>query len=425
MNRRSLSGIVLLAIFLVLPTAAFAAGTKEAAPATGPVEIKIWFGRKDFIPDDAFATFHKENPNIKVTADVIPLEQALTEFIPAYQARRAPDVLQLNHFNMIPLIRQNMLRNFGPVLDRWKADDAADFAKIAPIAFSLATWENVTYGMSMWAGPGFQVFRKDVFEKMGIPVPKTWEDVLAAARTVRSKDPNMLGMSIHGSRAHSVWTWFGSMYAAMGGQFVEGVMQLDSEEGIYLLEFHQALTRDKLCDPDVLALKSGDFRAAFIDGRAAQMYEAANIYPSIQKNMEYGKQWTAIIPPVNTKSRNKQVIAGYGWPFYVSARSENNEVLYKVFKYISQYSDQVSIRYQPPTRTSIFQDPKFLAAQPWWKDISGVYATMEPFPVHPRMPEMNQIVLDAMQWAFANPNGNAREEVKKFQAELNNIHAKK
>ncbi len=413
---------MLLVAFVLVPVLLFAGGAKETPQKV--TELKIWFGRKDFIPDDAFETFHKQNPNIKVTTDVIPLEQASKEYITAFQAKRAPDMVQENHFNMVPLIRQNMLREIKSVIDLWKKDDPKDFEQIAPVAFALPTWEGKTYGMAMWSGPAFFVYRKDVYEQFGIPLPKTWDDVLDAARTVRSRNPNMLGFSLHGSRAHSPWVWFGAMYAAMGGEFKEGVMQLDSEEGIYLLQFYQTLTRDKLCDPDVLALKSGDFRAAFIDGRAAQMYEAANIYPAIQKNLEYGKQWAAMVPPVNPRTTKRQVIAAFGWPFLVSSRTTDDQAVYKVFKYLSQFSGQVSIRYQPPTRMSVFQDPKLLAVQPWWKDISQIYAKMEPWPVHPRMPEMAEIVLDAMQWALANPTGDVRAEVKKWQAELNKIHEK-
>lgn len=410
---------VYLVLFLLAPVVIFAGGAREEAEEVR--EITMWFGREDFIPDDRFETFHAENPDIKVTFDVIPLEQGLTEFIPAYQAGRAPDVLQLNHFNVIPLVRQGMVQDFGPVMEQWQQEDPDDFAEIAPFAFDLATWEGVTYGMSMWGGPRFHVYRADLFEEAGIPAPETWEDVLDAARELRA--PDMLGMSLHGSRAHSPWGWFGSKFLNMGGEFVDGVMQLDSEAGVYLLEFHQALADENLIDPDVLSLRSGDFRAAFIDGRAAQFFEAANLYPTVQQNMEYGEQWKAIIPPYREGREDERIVGGFGWPFYVSDQTEDLDAIYKIFKYISQRSDEVAIRYQPPTRTTIFDDPDFLEAQPWWEDVKDIYDTMVLFPIHPRMTEMQEVVLDAKQWALSNPDGDASAVVSDFQAELDEIHA--
>lgn len=414
--------IVMAAIALVIaPVALFAGGQAEPAATPGVTEITMWFGREDFIPDDRFETFHRENPDIRVNFDVIPLEQGLTEFIPAFQAGRAPDVLQLNHFNVIPLVRQGMVQDIGSVIERWRTEDPQDFAQIAPVAFDLATWEGTTYGMSMWAGPRFHVYRKDLFDAAGLPAPETWDDVLDAARALNA--PDMLGISLHGSRAHSPWGWFGSKFMNMGGEFVDGVMQIDSPAGIYLLEFHQTLAREGLIDNDVLALNSGDFRAAFIDGRAAQFYEAGNLYPRLNENLEFGEEWVAIVPPYRPGAQNDFSVGGFGWPFYVSARTENLDAIYRIFKYISQYSHEVAIRYQPPTRTTVFDRDDMRAAQPWWEDIKDIYDTMVLFPIHPRMTEMQEVVLDAKQWAFQNPNADPRTVVGRFQAELDAIHA--
>lgn len=408
--------LVLVIAFLVAPFLAVAFGQGEVR------EFTMWFGRQDFIPDDNFETFHAENPDIRVTTDVIPLEQGLTEYIPAFQFDRAPDILQLNHFNILPLVQQGMLADIGEVLERWRSEDPDDFADIAPVAFDLATVDGVTYGMSMWAGPRFHVYRTDLFEAAGLSTPETWDDVLEAARVLRA--PDMLGISLHGSRAHSPLGWFGSMFMNMGGEFVDGVMQIDSDAGVYLLEFYQAVLRDGLVDPDVLSLNSGDFRAEFLTGRAAQFYEAANLYPRLNENLEYGTQWAAIPPPVRPGGEADATIPGFGWPFLVNANVDDMDAIYKILRYVSTYSGQVAIRYQPPTRLSVFQDPVFLAAQPWWSEIAGVFDEMIVFPNHPRITEMEEIILDAKQWALMNPTGDAAAAAREFQAQLDAVHAR-
>lgn len=417
MRKILIAGIV--AICLVLgPVVVFGGGAAEEDEVR---EITMWFGREDFIPDDAFETFHERHPDIRVDFDVIPLEEGLTEFIPAHREGRAPDVLQLNHHNMLPLIAQGMLQDISDeVIARWEEEDPDDFAQVSPFAFELATWEGNTYGMSFWGGPRFHVYRADVFAEHGLDAPETWEDVLNAAIETRADD--MLGMSIHGSRAHSPWGWFGSKFKNMGGEFVDGVMQLDSEAGIYLLELHQAFVREQVVDPDVLALTSGDFRAAFIDGRAAQFYEAANLYPDVQAQMEYGEEWAAIPPPYRPGAEDEWTIAGFGWPHYVNSETEDLDAIYKIFRYLSEFSGEVAIRYQPPTRTTFFDDPEFLDAQPWWDDIKGVYDEMTMFPIHERMPEMQEVVNDAKQWALDNPDGDAAEAAARYQQELDAIH---
>ena len=409
-----------LASFLIASIVALAPLAGMALAQDAAREFTIWFGRRDFIPDDEFVTFHRENPDIRVNFDVIPLEQGLTEYIPAFQFDRAPDILQLNHFNILPLVQQNMLADIGPVLERWQTEDPEDFADIAPVAFELASVGDVTYGMSMWAGPRFHAYRVDLFEEAGLPAPETWDDVLEAARALNA--PDMLGMSIHGSRAHSPLGWFGSKFMNMGGTFVDGVMQIDSDAGVYLLEFYQTLQREGLIDSDVLALDSGDFRAAFLGGRAAQFFEAANLYPRLNENLEFGTEWTAVPPPVRPGGEADYAVPGFGWPFLVNANVDDMDAVYKIFRYLSEYSGQVAIRYQPPTRLSVFQDPEFLAAQPWWEDLAPVFAEMVMFPNHPRITEMEEVILDAKQWALMNPEGDARAAAARFQEELDAIH---
>jgi len=405
--------LVIAALFVLAPFVGLATAQDQVR------EFTVWFGRRDFIPDDAFETFHRENPDIRVIADVIPLEQGLTEYIPAFQFDRAPDILQLNHFNILPLVQQNMLADIGEVLERWRSEDPDDFADIAPVAFELASVDGVTYGMSMWAGPRFHAYRVDLFEAAGLGAPQTWDDVLEAARVLNG--PDMLGMSIHGSRAHSPLGWFGSKFANMGGQFVDGVMQIDSDAGVYLLEFYQTLRREGLIDPDVLSLDSGDFRAAFLGGRAAQFFEAGNLYPRLNENLTFGEQWVAVPPPVRPGGEDDYSVAGFGWPFLVSAKVDDMDAIYKILRYISEFSGEVAIRYQPPTRLSIFADPEFLAAQPWWADLAPVFEIMVMYPNHPRISELNEVILDAKQWALMNPTGDARAAAARFQLELDAI----
>jgi ABC-type glycerol-3-phosphate transport system substrate-binding protein len=414
---------IIIAVLLFSPFMLFSGGKTEAKTESAAKELTMWFGRKDFIPDDELKTFHRQNPDIRVNFDVIPLEQALSQFLSSYEAKRSPDIMQLSHDQMLVPVRQGMLKNINPLIERWKKEDSKGFAEISPFAFQLATWEGVTYGMTMYGSARCLVYRKDLFDKAGLSAPETWEDVLTAARKLRG--PNMLGISIHGAKSVSPYAWFGTKFLAMGGEVVDGVPQLDSEAGIYLLNFYQTLVREKLVDPDVLALSSGDFRAAFLDGRAAMIWEAPNLYPSFQARLKYGEQWVVVPPPYRPGAADKVVIGGGGWPFYVSNQTKDTDAIYKLLRYLSESSHEVAIRYQPPTRTSILQRQDFIQKQPWWGALKSVQESMAMSPLHPRNPEISEVVNEAMQWALSNPNGDARAMAKILQQKLIAIHAKK
>jgi multiple sugar transport system substrate-binding protein len=60
--------------------------------------------------------------------------------------------------------------------------------------YTASTWTNVNvgnglYGLPQDSGPMALFYNKEVFDKYGIAVPKTWDDYLAAAKKLRAADP--------------------------------------------------------------------------------------------------------------------------------------------------------------------------------------------------------------------------------------------
>jgi len=61
--------------------------------------------------------------------------------------------------------------------------------------YTPSTWAAVhagegLYGLPQDSGPMAMFYNKDVFDKLGIDVPTTWDDYVAAARTIKEKDPS-------------------------------------------------------------------------------------------------------------------------------------------------------------------------------------------------------------------------------------------
>lgn len=405
--------LLFLVLTIVAPAMMFAGGRSESDAAESR-ELTVWFGREDFIPDDRFETFHRENPDIRVDFSVVPLEALPTQYITARQAGNQPDIFNMHHDKMIPLAQQGLMKDISPILERWEQEDPDDFNDMSNFAFSVATYDGVTYGVAPFGGPRFHAYRVDVFDEHGLDAPETWNDVLEAARTVRSSD--MLGITLHGGRSQVVWGWIGSKFLSMGGEFVDGVMQIDSDAGVAIIEFYQTVMREGLIDPDALSLEPGDFRAAFIDGRAAQFFEAANLYPTIEEQMDYGTEWRSVIQPYREGARDQRTIGGFGWPWYASDRMDDDDAALKFYQYHTRFSHEVSARYQPPTRLSAFD--RITEIQPWWEDIAYVFEEMEMFPIHPRGAEMAEVLADVQQWALSNPNGDARAAAQRYQADF-------
>ena len=403
--------VICLTIVILLSSLLF----NIVSAAGEEIEITMWFGRNNFIPGDAFEQFHKEYPNIHVKTDVIRLEQSVADFIRAASAGKAPDLLQVPGDSIGPLAQQGLLLDMTELFSRWQKEDPKTYNGIAPLGWSMPKWNGIPHGVALHIGPFWYVYRKDLFEKAGIPhPPKTWDDVLEAGRKLSVGDT--IGFSIIGSRAHDP-VWFLSLFMAMGGQFENNVPQLNSEAGIYLLSFYQTLMRDKIASSDTLAWNSGDMRAAFIGGNAAQALIGDNIFPTIQEAMQWNDKWSAVPPPVRPGAESEGRYMALGWPYLVYANTKYPYEASLVLRYLSrpEIISEVSMRYQPTTVVKVLNLPEYKEAKPWAPDFEEAFNQLVPLPGHGRQPAIYRYLLDAMQEAISNPNDDPAEIAQKYQ----------
>ena len=414
--------LVLLIIFLIPSMFLMANGEKEMEKemeGDESVELTVWFGRENFIPDNAFDSFHKQYPNITVKVDVIPLEQALTEASTALSAGVGPDLLQTDSRRIPPLVEAGLLYPMDEQLALWKKEDRKSYDAISSAGWDHAKYDGVSYGVAIFSGPFNYVYRKDWLEAAGLDVPETWEEMLDVARKLNGPDKN--GYAVRGP---SSTVWFSSHYMSMGGTYdANNVIQLDSEAGIYALKFYQTLVKEGLVSKDVLAWGSGDMRAAFITGRAAQAPIGTNIFPNIEKELKYGVEWGASAPLYREGAKSEYRYASLGWPMVATKATKHPYEVGLVLRYLAEHEPAMSVakRYQPTTVTTVWDDPSYIAEQPWATDFAEVMLNMVPTPPNLYITQMDQIVLDALGEVMSDMNADPAEVAARYQKELNKL----
>jgi ABC-type glycerol-3-phosphate transport system substrate-binding protein len=417
---------VLFVLFvLLIPVAFVLAGGETDSESSSEmadevVELSVWFGRENFIPDDAFESFHQQYPNIKVNVDVIPLEQALTEAATALSAGVGPDILQTDSRRIPPLVEAGLLLPMDDQLALWKKEDPDSYKTISSAGWDHGIYNGVAYGLAIFSGPFNHVYRKDLLEEAGLDVPKTWEEMLEVAR-VLNDPPAMNGFAVRGP---SSTVWFSSHYMSMGGTYDENnVIQLDSEAGIYALDFYQTLVEENLISADVLAWGSGDMRAAFITGRAAQAPIGNNIFPSIQEELEYGVEWAAVPPLYREGAESEYRYASLGWPMVATVATDHPYEVGLVLRYLAEHEPAMSVarRYQPTTVMTVWDDPGYIAEQPWAQDFSEALKMMVPTPPNLFITQMDQIVLDALGEVMSDTSADPAEVAARYQIQLDNL----
>lgn len=414
--RRRLTARATVVLSAVLLAAFMAFG--PAAAQGDPVVVRMWFGRQDFIPGDAFDQFHAENPNIRVETDVIPLEQAPADFIRNYRAGNEPDIFQVHAERATVLAVQGALYDMSDLFDQWRAEDPDSYNELASVAFTSPAYGDGVYGLGVHVGPKWMVYRKDLFEQAGLGVPQTFDDILEAARTLTG--PDMIGYSLIGDR--NAYNWIMQLFVPLGGEIVDGIPEIDSEAGRYLFDFYQTLIREELVDRETVSWAPGDARAAFIGGRAAMMFEGDNVYAAINEALEFDVEWAAMPVPPRPGAEDSNLQLANAWPYYVSANTENPEAVLKVLQYVArpEIVGEVAMRYQPTTSLPVINSDEYAAAKPWMPSLADAFAgvVLADPPGHPRFQEVMDIVLDAYQEALQNPNSDTAALLERTQERL-------
>lgn len=421
MKRRYLKGFIQVIVTALILAALVACGPPDTADET--VTVEMWFGRENFVPHDQFEQFHADNPNIRVEWDVIPLEQAHTDFLRNHAAGSAPDVVQIFHEFTATMVAQGTLLDISDYLREWEQEDPEDFADIFDIAFDLTSYDGGTYGINVHSAPYFLGYRLDWLQEAGLDAPTTWEELIEASRVLQRDvlSGDQYAFAQPGGAHHPPF-WMSSIYMSMGGEFTDtGLPIIDSPAGIALISFYQTLAREGLQDPEAASWASGDMRGAFMGDRAAFFPEAINIFATTQNELEYGTEWDVMLQPPREGGEADYKYNTFGWPFMVSSAAENPEAVMKVLRYVfdPEIVKGVAFSYQPANRSSVLTSDEYLEAHPYFPKLEEGFEAQMPYPTHLRSPERSDILNTMKQVAQTEVNRDPADIAAEFQERLN------
>jgi multiple sugar transport system substrate-binding protein len=274
--------------------------------------------------DKVVATWNAANPNIQVTAsNQAQGDELVTKLLTAGKAGNAPDLAQVEYQALPTLVSNNAL-----------ADIAAD-TTAAKSEFAEGVWQTVTLGTDMVyaipqdVGPMMLYYRDDEFTRLGLSVPKTWDDFAAVAKQVRQKSPNQylttfssndpgwfVGLS---QQAGAKWwgvkgdTWQVSVNDAATKKVADFWGQLVSQDAVdnqpmYTPEWNKALN-----DGTLIAWPSAIWGPGVLSGNAADTKGKWKIAPLPQWTTGTSRtgSWGGSSTAVTAGSKHKQAAAKF------------------------------------------------------------------------------------------------------------------
>jgi multiple sugar transport system substrate-binding protein len=139
-----------------------------------------WDGGMDKVVDE----WNKLNPNIQVKLSK-PSGTGYTlynKLITNNKAGTNPDITEVEYQALPALIANQVV----VPIDDYVKDLASKYDKSA---LAQVQFEGKTYGVPQNVCPMVFFYRKDVFDKLGIKPPKTWDEYAAAAAVIHKADP--------------------------------------------------------------------------------------------------------------------------------------------------------------------------------------------------------------------------------------------
>ncbi len=235
----------------------------------------------------------------------------------AAAAKQLPDIFTVNREPWLNMIKNGMLAEVDDMYAMMPTRTKLMFDKNS---IQYTTVNGHSYG---FATPGSiprnegVVIRKDWLDKLKLPVPVTTEDFMKVMRAFTYDDPDRNGKDDtwgYGAfiELYTHQEGLGRRFEPIMGAFgVAGTWSMQKEHpGLNVLrpEYFEALSyvkqmaKEKVIDPNWMAYKKDDFRAAWKQGRFGIMREqnaalaAEGNYKPFDKNFPNG-EWIVINPP--------------------------------------------------------------------------------------------------------------------------------
>ncbi|TDD46880.1 extracellular solute-binding protein [Kribbella antibiotica] len=203
----------LAASALLLAVSACSQGSSTKQPesggqSSGPANIKIAY--QQWGPGTTMKTFlagvksEYEAANPGSTVEVLPIVASENDYYTKLQLmmrspNTAPDVVYEDTFLINSDITAGYLRPLDEYIGKW--DQWSQFQDSAKGAAKAL--DGKTYGVPDGTDTRALWYNKEIFAKAGLPTdwqPKTWDDVLSAARTIKAKVPGVTPFNIYSGK---------------------------------------------------------------------------------------------------------------------------------------------------------------------------------------------------------------------------------
>ncbi|MEV0174829.1 extracellular solute-binding protein [Streptomyces sp. NPDC050803] len=433
---------------LLLTTALAAAATLTACgddSGSDPDTLKVSFKQStdnnikvmDTFLADIKKQFEKKYPGKKV--EFIPIKAPDSEYYTKLQqmlrsAKTAPDLVYEDTFLINSDITSGYLKPLDGYLAKWP-----DWNEFIDTAKAAAKGEDGrTYGVPDGTDTRGLWYDKGIFAKAGLPTtwqPKTWDDVLEAARTIKEKVPDVTPLNVYtGKPAGEAATMQGfemllygtedRLYDEQSKKWIAGSQgfkdALTFVETVYKEELGPDIST--ALDPNIQTIVRGDLLP---NGKLGINLDGSWLPQDwLEGSGHEWPEWSdelglAAMPTQHGQAPGKVSMSG-GWTWAIPDKAANPGLAFDFIE-VMQTKANAQKWYVANSgiavRSDVADDPAYADAQPGIKFFTDLVASTHYRPAFPAYPKVSTAVQEAME-GVTTGDVSVEDAAKNYDEEL-------
>ncbi|WP_405736333.1 extracellular solute-binding protein [Streptomyces sp. NBC_00028] len=268
--------------------------------------LRVWLFQevgnqpKEKVVDSVVAAFEKAHEGTKVDVEYIPVDTRAQRVKAAFNdPASAPDVMEYGNTDTAGYVRDGGLLDITEEFGAWPEAKDTD-----PTARTSVTVAGKIYGAPFYVGVRALYYRTDVFEELGLEVPRSMSELAATARKIRAAKPELYGLVVGGAYTYGampfVWADGGEIATAQDGSYTSAIDSAAARKGI---KAYTSLFSDDNCPAAKCAGFGGnDTVTAFAAGKAGMAIGGDFSHAAVEAGKVKGKYAVVPLPGVTSGS---------------------------------------------------------------------------------------------------------------------------
>lgn len=412
--------VMVLILSVVCGMSVMAGGSKESSTtADGKTELVFWTRMNDKFEEE-IAAFEASHPDVKVTRVGIgsDYDDLTTKYIAGAVSGELPHVGLVSQRYGIPQLYDAGV--LVPVDELMTEEEKAD---VLPAYWGRYTYKGVKVAIPFQVSMPVLYVNLDLFEQYGVEIPRTWDEVMEAAKKL-TVDTNGDGVTdIYGFNVPADAPWYlNGMFKAAGADVIKGDADVDfsQPEVIALLEDFQQMAAEGSLPSNQHSTAKDDFK----NGSLAMLLNSCAGNGSISKGVD-GKFEYALVTFPSINGNIYAPLGGNGLGVFKST-PEMEALAWEFVQFMTStdaYTGFSMAKGYMPITASSMEDERVQARMndPFWEETYEQVDHLYGQPINPVDATIWNNVNDILSVIEEDPNADVSALVESTQAEIDDF----